>query len=91
MAWEPFIRVWQRHGKPGRCKWCRRRIVWERTSENKLLPFNPGRPVVRVDVHPEKQIPFDVLDEQTLHKHTCTKRPRKKPKPAPAAVQERLL
>lgn len=61
------VRVWAGLQETGRCKYCRRGIVWLTTSEGKALPFNVGFTVRERQTHPDKRVHVDVVAREDIH------------------------
>lgn len=57
------------HGsaRAGRCKWCRKRIVWVTTQTGKNVPFDLGFMVQEVVTDPRTGMHVAVLDKDDRH------------------------
>jgi hypothetical protein len=77
-----LIRVWALKPKRGRCRRCRKRIVWVRDDRNRLHPFDPAATPIRTETD-HRGAQFQIF-EPTAH-HRCPPKKRLSTKP-----QERL-
>jgi hypothetical protein len=68
------VRAWAGSGRPGRCKWCRRAVVWVITDKGKHVPFDLGFTVRDTVTHPGTKAAFVVLDRDD--RHDCVERRR---------------
>lgn len=67
MTFDPLVRVWAGLRQAGRCKYCRKPIVWLTTDEAKSLPFTAGFTVHETVTHPERQTQFHVVARSDIH------------------------
>lgn len=66
------VRAWAGSARPGRCKYCRRAMVWVLTDEGKSVPFDMGFTIREIVTHPETQARYLVLSRDD--KHECAER-----------------
>jgi hypothetical protein len=61
------VRAWAGSARAGRCKWCRRPVVWVRTDAGKAMPFDLGFTVREIVTDPRTRARFTVLDRDDRH------------------------
>lgn len=66
MAWVTF-RAWSGSASPGRCKYCRKAIVWVISERGKPVPLDMGFTIREIVVSPKQQARFLVLDRADRH------------------------
>lgn len=66
------VRAWLGSARPGRCKWCRRAIVWVMLDTGQPMPFDLGFSVREIVRHPKTQAQFLVLMRDD--RHDCPER-----------------
>lgn len=71
MGWAT-VRAWAGSARAGRCKDCKRAIIWVVTEKGKYLPFDLGFTVRDTVTHPVTQYRFVVLDK--ADRHDCAER-----------------
>ncbi len=69
------VRAWAGSARPGRCRWCRRAIVWVTVETGANMPFDLGFTVREVVTHPVTMARFIVLHRDD--RHTCRPRQQK--------------
>lgn len=71
MAWVT-VRAWAGSARPGRCKHCKRALVWVVTDKGKYLPFDLGFTVREEVTNPKNGCQFLVLNRDD--RHDCAER-----------------
>lgn len=61
------IRAWVGSARAGRCRYCRRPLVWVITDRGKSVPFNLGFTVREIVTHPRTRARFTVLHRDDVH------------------------
>ena len=69
------VRAWVGSARPGKCRYCRRPVVWVMTDEGARMAFDLGFTVREVVTDPRTGVKFTVLDRDD--KHDCRKKPGK--------------
>lgn len=61
------VRAVSGSARPGRCKYCRRAIVWVVTEHGRRLPFDLAFTIREVVTHPVTRVRYIILDRDDRH------------------------
>lgn len=69
-------RVCEGSARAGRCRYCRKGVVWVVLEDGKRVPFDIGFTIREIVTHPETRRRYLVLDR--ADRHDCPKRSRRR-------------